>query len=177
MQHKFFVVIVLIVIILTGCGTTPAPTSESTELSPTVTMLPTKTLVPLTSTWTPVPTITVTDTPLPTETSVPTLTPTNTALATPNLLYGSSDYEKRDDWATLKLDNNTDQEISIKIGGPGFYTYLIFKIDTIVEVPWGDFWYEAYIGQKGPLGGGFSITNSDKHTLVFEGNKIRFLVP
>ncbi len=167
----------ILLALLTGCAApapaaTPTPASLPTEPPPSATSQPTATEVPFTFTPEPSPTATLTPLP-PTETSTPTLTPTST----PNIFYGSSDYTKREDWATLKLENNSGQEVKVKIGGPNFYTYITFKIDTIIEVPWGAFWYEATIGKNGPFGGGFSITNSDKHVLVFEANKVRFLVP
>ncbi|GEM_PF-2822904 len=176
MTRRSFWTLVLLAL-LTGCAApapaaTPTAPPAPTEILPSPTAQPTATDAPPTFTPEPSPTVTLTPLP-PTETSTPTLTPTST----PSIFYGSSDYTKREDWATLKLENNSGQEVKVKIGGPGFYTYITFKIDTIIEVPWGGFWYEAYIGKNGPFSGGFSITNSDKHVLVFEANKVRFLVP
>ncbi|MFZ5923295.1 MAG: hypothetical protein ACOYY3_19790 [Chloroflexota bacterium] len=176
MARRSFWTLILFAL-LTGCATpapaaTPTPAPLPTEPPPSPTLQPTATDAPPTFTLEPSPTVTLTPLP-PTGISTPSLTPTSTL----NIFYGSSDYNKRDDWATLKLENNSGQEVKVKIGGPNFYTYITFKIDTIIEVPWGAFWYEAYIGKNGPFSGGFSITNSDKHVLVFENNKIRFLVP
>jgi hypothetical protein len=127
---------------------------------------PTRTL-----TASPEPTATVTQTPVSTETKLPTATASafvQVAKPTATFIPGKT--------APLLLDNRTEEIIWIIIDAPIYYE-LRFDDPQLVTVPWGDFHYSLWIGEKGPYSGTFRINNKDKHTLVIEQGKIKFHVP
>ena len=179
--HKALpVLLVTLALVLAACGPaghTPeelASTAQvlaSTWVAETVAAMPTETPQP-TATDTPEPT--ATETPLPTETPVPSDTPFPTQVFVPTNTF------RTDFTAPLRFDNNTDLTIYVIVEGDGngnFYYEARFQDSHNVTVPQGNFTYLVWIGDVGPFSGSFFINNVDKHTLVFETDKVKFLGP
>jgi hypothetical protein len=143
---------------------------------------------------TPPPTATATDTPLPSPTTAPTLLPTESPSATPltavatflptATLFGNAnptdfaeDKANKDDLnAPLLLDNQSGEEIHLIILTPVYGDYVFTKNMSLI-MPEGTYTYRSWIGEKGPLSGSFSITNGDKHVLIFRTGNINFSRP
>ncbi len=138
---------------------TPHPSASATSAPPSATPLP--------------PTASATATPEPSPTIELALTPTYTPV---------SGYY-RNKAALLKLENNSGQEVSIILNGfiyegTSYYEVTFDRTDYKLEnVPLGDYRFTATIGDSGPYYGAFSITNTDKHTLIFHTDKVTFHGP
>lgn len=176
--RKFFFILLpsSFLLFLTACGPSPediAATAQSlaeTGIALTQAAAPTDTPTS-TPTDSPEPTATATETPVPTETQAPSATATATVQAaapTATFVEGRT--------APLLLDNQTDEIVWIVIDAPIYYE-LRFDDPQLVTVPWGDFHYSVWIGEQGPYSGEFRINNKDKHTLVIEPGKVKFLGP
>lgn len=155
----------------------------STQMVVLLTSLPTNT---------PLPTATFTDTPLPSPTQVPTEEPSNTATSVPQTpvvlstvttlgftdptQFAEDKNNKSDFNAPLVLDNQSGEEIHLIILSPQYGDYVFTKNMTLI-LPEATYTYRAWIGNKGPFNGSFSITNGDKHILIFRANNINFSRP
>ncbi len=78
--------------------------------------------------------------------------------------------------ARLRFENNSGQVVYLTLSG-AFNANYAFADSFNVDVPYGDYSFAANIGQDGPYTGSFTITNADKHTLVFESDKVKILGP
>jgi hypothetical protein len=174
--RKFTFVLLISSLLLAACGPSPediAATAQSlaeTAIALTQAAIPTDT-PSSTPTETPEPTATATLTSSFTDTPAPSATPTakvQAAKPTATFIPGKT--------APLLLDNRTDEIIWIVIDAPIYYE-LRFDDPQLVTVPWGDFHYQLWIGEKGPYSGNFRINNKDKHTLVIENGSVKFHTP
>lgn len=154
----------------------------ATGMALTLTALPTQTAIPTqTYTATLPPTATLAPTEIPptaTFTPAPTFQPTATlyGLAQPTD-FAESKNDKADKDAPLLFDNQSGgQEIHIIITSPVYGDYT-FTGNMSIILPEATYTYRAWIGNKGPLSGSFSITNGDKHILTFYPDKIHFSTP
>lgn len=154
----------------------------ATSMVLTLTALPTSTPLP-SATPTLAPTATVEPAALPADTSTPLPTdqPTLQATWTPYGLAQPTDFEdsktdKDDKNAPLLLDNESGEEIHFIILSPVYADYT-FSGNMSLILPEGTYHYRAWIGDKGPINGSFSITNGDKHILIFYKDKIHFSTP
>ncbi|MCW5877362.1 MAG: hypothetical protein KIS80_00670 [Anaerolineales bacterium] len=142
--------------------------------------IPTATAAP-SDTPEPSPTSAPSETAEPTLTESPTLSPAAFNTVTPfgfmePSQLASAQANKDDQNAPLVLANRTDEEIRLQLLTPVYQEYT-FTRTMIIIVPEGTYTYRAWIGGKGPRNGSFSITNGDKHELIFRENQINFSVP
>ncbi len=84
--------------------------------------------------------------------------------------------DKQDQNAPLLLDNESGEEIHFIILSPVYADYT-FTANMSLILQEGTYKYRAWIGDKGPINGSFSITNGDKHVLIFYKDKIHFSTP
>lgn len=84
--------------------------------------------------------------------------------------------DKADKNAPLLFDNESDEEIHFIILSPVYADYT-FTANMSLILPEGIYQYRAWIGGWGPINGSFSITNGDKHVLIFYTDKIHFSTP
>lgn len=108
--------------------------------------------------------------------------PTFQASWTPYGLAQPTDFvenkeDKDDKNAPLLLDNESGgEEIHFIILSPVYADYT-FTGNMSLILQEGTYKYRAWIGDKGPINGSFSITNGDKHILIFYKDKIHFSTP
>ncbi len=170
--------LLLTALLLAACApaTPPAasalpPTASSATLPPTAPPQPSATPEPSATPLPPTAAASATREPSPTIELA--LTPTYTPV---------SGYY-RNKAALLKLENNSGQQVSIILNGfiyegTSYYEVTFSQTDYKLEnVPLGDYRFTATIGDSGPYYGAFSITNTDKHTLVFHTDKVTFHAP
>lgn len=157
------------VIAATGIPLTLTAMPSDTE-APTATPQPSATSAPVS----PSPTETVTDSPtVPPPTYLPTWTPYGLSDAD---TFATNQADKADLNAPLFLENKTEEEIHFILLSPRYQEYL-FSGSMSLILPEGQYTYRAWIGNKGPINGTFSITNGDKHVLTFHADKIHFATP
>lgn len=147
-----------------------------TGVALTLTALPSNTIPP-TTTETPIPSSTITAS----ETAVPTDTATFAPTWTPFGQFQPTDFatdkaDKADQNAPLLLQNNSGETITFILLSPVYQEYEFSKNMTLI-LPEATYTYRAWIGNKGPMNGTFSITNGDKHVLIFYEDKIHFSTP
>jgi hypothetical protein len=154
----------------------------STSIVLTLAAMPTNTVAP-SATVQPSATATLEPTLTPsqatTETSSPY--PTSQVTATSYGQLSGSDFDeaqdnKTDQNAPLGLVNNSGEDIRFILLSPIYGEYEFSGNMTLI-LPEGQYTYRAWIGNKGPFSGSFSITNGDKHVLTFHSDKIHFATP
>ncbi len=124
---------------------------------------------------TPEPAPTESATPAPAQSDGAYITVTPFGYMEPNQM-ASAQANKDDQNAPLVLVNRTEDEIRLQLLTPIYQEYTFTHTMTLI-VPEGSYTYRAWIGGKGPRNGSFSITNGDKHELIFRENQINFSVP
>jgi hypothetical protein len=159
----------------------------ATEMVVLLTSLPSNTSLPTaTDTATPLPSPTLSptssasETPSASPTSIApaaTFLPTVTTLGFTDPTQFAEDKSNKSDFnAPLVLDNQSGQEIQLFILSPVYGEYVFTKNMTLI-LPENTYTYRAWIGNKGPFSGTFSITNGDKHILIFRESNINFAKP
>jgi hypothetical protein len=156
----------------------------ATGMALTLTALPTNTTLPTnTPTFTeqpsatPEPSLTFTPEFTATFTPRPTFQPSATLFGQSQPTdFADSKSDKEDKNAPLLLDNQSGQQVHLIIDSPVYGDYS-FSGNMSLILPEATYHYRAWIGNKGPLSGNFSITNGDKHVLTFFENKIHFSTP
>lgn len=78
--------------------------------------------------------------------------------------------------ASLRFQNNTDETIFAILSGRSYGEYS-FSDSWNLTTPWGDYNYLVWIGNEGPYGSSFRITNRDKYTLVIDPGKVHMVGP
>lgn len=157
-----------------------------TQMAEMLTALPTNTSPPTaTATHTDTPQPTVTPSPseaasetaslVPVQTQVVLMTVTPLGYTDPTQ-FTEDKNNKADYNAPLVLDNRSGEEIHLIILSPQYGDYLFTKNMTLI-LPEATYTYRAWIGNKGPFSGSFSITNGDKHLLIFREDNINFSTP
>jgi len=152
----------------------------ATSMVLTLTAMPSSTPLPSdipSATLAPSATLELTET----VTTLPTMQPTFQATWTPYGLAQPTDFvdsktDKQDRNAPLLLDNESGEEIHFIILSPVYADYTFTGIMSLI-LHEGTYQYRAWIGNKGPISGSFSITNGDKHILIFYKDKIHFSTP
>jgi hypothetical protein len=189
--HRLFIALALLPL-LAACASAPAAEElhataqfiASTNIALTIAALPTGTPLP-TQTNTPEPTATSTAQQSATQ-SVTQTSAATVATAVPNatatqygMLSGDAQAtawaDKDDRNAPLMLRNRTEEEIHLIIVSPVYGEY-VFTRDMSLILPENTYTYRAWVGDKA-FSGSFSITNGDKHALVFYSDHVRFGVP
>jgi hypothetical protein len=177
--------------VLVACSVAPsaedmhatAQNIANTSIALTVAAIPTETALP-SDTATLVPSATYTQAPsaLPTGTAtVAPITPTTPLPTATNYgqMSGSAQEtawaDKEDKNAPLMLRNNSGLEIHLILLSPVYQEYT-FTSNMSLILPENTYSYRVFIGDKA-FSGSFSITNGDKHALVFFEDHVRFGVP
>jgi hypothetical protein len=177
--------------VLTACSSAPsaeemhatAQNIANTSIVLTVAAIPTETTAPSnTSTSVPSATFTQESSAVPTGTAtlVP-VTPTTPLPTATNYgqMSGSAQEtawsDKDDKNAPLMLRNNTELEIHLILLSPVYQEYT-FTNNMSLILPENTYSYRVFVGDKA-FSGSFSITNGDKHALVFFEDHVRFGVP
>lgn len=124
------------------------------------------------------PPATLTPPPSPTETPLPTSTPLPSETATPTAEYPATNtpWVNPNNMASLRFQNNTDETIFAILSGRSYGEYS-FSDSWNLTTPWGDYNYLVWIGNEGPYGSSFRITNRDKYTLVIDPGKVHMVGP
>jgi hypothetical protein len=165
------------VMLLSACGSSVLSEAEfqgtvqvmaATQIVGTQRALPTNTQPPPV---TLTPPTKPTETPVPTATTEPTLTETSTRVpASPTAWFNPNET------APLRFDNKSGENIFAVLSGTVYGEYS-FSDSWNLTTPWGDYSYLIWIGDEGPYGGSFTITNRDKYTLVIETDKVHMVGP
>jgi hypothetical protein len=192
MKTKTQLSIVLIFLaLLAACSSAPnaeelhatAQNMANTSIALTVAAIPTETAVPSdTSTSAPTTTFTQEASALPSGTATLALVTPTTPLPTATnygQMSGSAQEtawsDKDDQNAPLMLRNNTELEIHLILLSPVYQEYT-FTSNMSLILPENTYSYRVFVGDKA-FSGSFSITNGDKHALVFFEDHVRFGVP
>jgi hypothetical protein len=186
---RSLLIFVLISLLLGACapevdGVALASTAQSiaaTGVAGTLTAMPTNTSLPsatLTATFEPTAIATALSALDATTTSTSTQPSLQGTLASglPTEVSATDQADKNDATSPLLLQNNSGQTVWLIIEAPVYLEYR-FSDSMLILVPRGVYHYRAYIGEKGPYEGTFSIGNQDKHTLIFSANKVTFQKP
>lgn len=184
-------VILFLLPVLAACSSAPsakelhatAQHMASTSIVLTVAAIPTDTTAPSdTPTLVPSSTSTQEITALPTGTAtLSPVTPTTPLPTATNYgqMSGSAQEtawaDKDDKNAPLILRNNTELEIHLILLSPVYQEYT-FTNNMSLILPESTYSYRVFVGDKA-FSGSFSITNGDKHALVFFEDHVRFGVP
>lgn len=181
----------LLVSALAACASAPsveeihatAQQMASTSIVLTVAAIPSDTAVPSeTPTQIPSSTFTVESSAQPTGTQ--TLVPVSPTTPLPTAtnygqMSGSAQEtawaDKDDKNAPLMLKNNSGEEIHLILLSPVYQEYTFTSNMTLI-LPENTYTYRVFVGDKA-FSGSFSITNGDKHALVFYEDRVRFGVP
>jgi hypothetical protein len=165
------------VFLLSACGSGGLSAEESsgtaqvlaaTQIVETQRALPTNTQPPP---------ATLTPPPSPTETALPTATALPSATATSTRVPPSATaWFNPNETAPLRFDNKSGETIFAVLSGRVYGEYS-FSDSWNLTTPWGDYSYLVWIGDEGPYGGSFTITNRDKYTLVIETDKVHMVGP
>jgi hypothetical protein len=177
--------------VLAGCSSAPsaeelhatAQNMANTSIALTVAAIPTETTAPSnTSTSAPSATFTQESSAVPTGTvTLVPVTPTTPLPTATNYgqMSGSAQEtawsDKNDKNAPLMLRNNTALEIHLILLSPVYQEYT-FTNNMSLILPEATYSYRVFVGDKA-FSGSFSITNGDKHALVFFEDHVRFGVP
>jgi len=121
--------------------------------------------------------------PPPSETPIgsPTATATDLATSPPFGYLSPSDFataqaDKSDSNAPLVLDNRSGETVRLVLTSPVYQEYEFSGSMTII-LPEDQYTYRIWIGEKGPINGGFAITNGDKHVFSIYQDKVSFKTP
>ena len=165
------------VILLSSCGPRVLSAEESlgtAQVLAATQIVETQRAVP---TNTPPPPVTLTPAPSPTETAMPTATAVPSATPTSTRVPASpTAWFNPNETAPLRFDNKSGENIFAVLSGTVYGEYS-FSDSWNLTTPWGDYSYLIWIGDEGPYGGSFTITNRDKYTLVIETDKVHMVGP
>lgn len=87
-----------------------------------------------------------------------------------------------DNWtnetAPLLIRNTTTEDLYIILNGPSYHELTIpGGGSTKITVKQSTYSYMAWVGGEGPRVGSLNFTNKDKHEIIFDADKTRWLVP
>jgi hypothetical protein len=130
---------------------------------------------------------TITSTSQPTETATPTQTITSTPTEEPILLpTETTEYVPPTPTETpflaaymvtlLKFINQSGQNVYFKFTSPIQEEYS-FSGSFSIKVPFGTYYYLAWIGDEGPFSGSIDVKGYDKIELLFKADKVKIVYP